>query len=88
MLERHPFSGRPRDGLRPGLRSLLADPHVIFYRVQNDTAEIVRVLHGRQDLDELFAETRRRREPIRDRVHLPVRRSLGLGGCALAGRAQ
>jgi hypothetical protein len=28
---------------------------VVFYRVNNDVAEIVRVLDGRRDLDEIFA---------------------------------
>jgi plasmid stabilization system protein ParE len=31
------------------------NPHVVFYRVTNDGAEIVRVLDGRRDLDEIFA---------------------------------
>ncbi len=54
LLERHPFGGRLRDALRPGMRSLLIDPYVIFYRLQKDVPEIVRVLHGHQDLDEIF----------------------------------
>ena len=56
MLERHPFGGRSRDELRAGLRSLLSDPYVIFYRVRDGVPEIVRVLHGRRDLDAIFAE--------------------------------
>jgi toxin ParE1/3/4 len=56
LLERHPFSGRSRDALRPGMRSLLIDPYVIFYRLQKNIPEIVRVLHGRQDLDDIFSE--------------------------------
>jgi toxin ParE1/3/4 len=55
LLEDHPLGGRSRDELRPGLRSLVARPHVIFYRVVHDRAEIVRVLDGRRDLDEIFA---------------------------------
>jgi plasmid stabilization system protein ParE len=38
-----------------GLRSFAATPHVVFYRVVNDTPEIVRVLDGRQDIEEKFA---------------------------------
>jgi plasmid stabilization system protein ParE len=37
------------------LRSFAATPHVVFYRVANDTPEIVRVLDGRQDIEEKFA---------------------------------
>jgi toxin ParE1/3/4 len=55
ILEDHPFAGRGRNEVRPGLRSVVARPHVIFYRVKNDVAEIVRVLDGRRDLDEIFA---------------------------------
>ena len=55
ILEDHPFAGRARNELRPGLRSVVASPHVIFYRVKDDLPEVVRVLDGRQDLDEIFA---------------------------------
>jgi len=55
LLEEHPFAGRSRDEVRHGLRSIAARPHVVFYRVKNDIAEIVRALDGRRDLDEIFA---------------------------------
>jgi toxin ParE1/3/4 len=54
-LEAHPLAGRLRDELRPGLRSFAASPHVIFYRVANDVPEIIRVLDGRQDIEDIFA---------------------------------
>jgi toxin ParE1/3/4 len=55
LLEEHRFAGRARNELRPGLRSFAAGPHVVFYRVVNDTPQIVRVLDGRQDIEEKFA---------------------------------
>src|SRR6202035_97749 len=55
-IEDYPFAGRSRNELRPGFRSLAATPHVVFYRVVDDIPEIMRVLDGRQDVDELFAE--------------------------------
>jgi toxin ParE1/3/4 len=55
LIEDHPFAGRARNEVRPGLRSFAAAPHVVFYRVVNDTPEIVRVLDGRQDIEEKFA---------------------------------
>jgi toxin ParE1/3/4 len=55
LLEDHPFAGRARDEIRPGLRSIPSHPYVIFYRIREDVAEIVRILHGRRDLDEIFA---------------------------------
>jgi toxin ParE1/3/4 len=55
ILEDHPFAGRGRNEIRAGLRSVVASPHVVFYRLKNDVAEIVRVLDGRRDLDDIFA---------------------------------
>lgn len=55
LLEEHPFAGRARNELRPGLRSFASTPHVVFYRVVDDTPQIVRVLDGRQDIEEKFA---------------------------------
>jgi toxin ParE1/3/4 len=47
--------GRPRDELVPGLRSVLAHPHVIFYRISSDMIEVARVLHQRRDLPAIFS---------------------------------
>jgi toxin ParE1/3/4 len=55
LIEDHPFAGRARNEVRPALRSFAAAPHVVFYRVLNDTPEIVRVLDGRQDIEEKFS---------------------------------
>jgi toxin ParE1/3/4 len=55
LIEDHPFAGRARNEVRPGLRSFAATPHVVFYRVVNDAPEIVRLLDGRQDIEEKFA---------------------------------
>jgi toxin ParE1/3/4 len=55
VLEEHPFAGRARNDIHPDLRSVVARPHVIFYRVKNDSTEIARVLDGRQDLEEIFS---------------------------------
>jgi toxin ParE1/3/4 len=55
LIEDRPFAGRARNEIRSGLRSFAATPHVVFYRVANDTPEIVRVLDGRQDIEEQFA---------------------------------
>lgn len=55
LIEGHPYAGRVRNEVRPGLHSFAATPHVVFFRVVNDRPEIVRVLDGRQDIDEKFA---------------------------------
>ena len=41
MLLRHPKSGRARDEIRRGYRSLPVENHVIFYRVIDNDIEIV-----------------------------------------------
>ena len=56
LLEEHPLGGRSREELRPGLRSIAARPHVVFYRVRRAVPEIVRVLDGRHDLEEIFSD--------------------------------
>jgi toxin ParE1/3/4 len=56
MIGEHPLIGRSRDEVRPGLRSLVSHPNVIFYRVRNDIPEIVRVLDGRRDIDSIFLD--------------------------------
>jgi toxin ParE1/3/4 len=55
-LERHPFAGRPRDDLIPGMRSTLASPYTVFYRIAQSNLEIVRVLHQRRDIDAVFGD--------------------------------
>jgi toxin ParE1/3/4 len=59
ILDEHPLAGRSREEIRPGLRCLVASPHVIFYRVRDSTAEILRIVDGRRDIDEIFDETQK-----------------------------
>lgn len=56
ILKQHPLVGRMRDEVRPGLRSMVSHPNVIFYRVRNDIPEIVRVLDGRRDIETIFLD--------------------------------
>jgi toxin ParE1/3/4 len=53
-LTHFPFIGRDRSSLRPGIRSIVADPYVIFYRVDSERITILRILHGRRDIDAEF----------------------------------
>jgi toxin ParE1/3/4 len=54
-IEAHPFAGRSRNNLRPGFRSFAANPHVVFYRVVDGIPQIIRILDGRRDIDEIFS---------------------------------
>ncbi len=53
-LTSFPFIGRDRSALRPGIRSVVAGTYVIFYRVEPERIIIMRVLHGRRDIDAEF----------------------------------
>ena len=37
-----------------GLRSLPVENYLIFYRVRDDTVEVLRVIHGARDLGAIF----------------------------------
>jgi toxin ParE1/3/4 len=55
LIEDFPFAGRARDEIRSDLRSLVVAPQVVFYRLKDRRAEIVRVLDGRQDIEAIFS---------------------------------
>ncbi len=55
-LAQWPHSGRARDDLRVGVRSIVVKPYVAFYRVNEATVEVVRVLHGSRDIDAIFGD--------------------------------
>ncbi len=46
--------GRKRDELIAGIRSLPVKKYLIFYRINKDNIEIVRVLSGYRDIDTLL----------------------------------
>jgi toxin ParE1/3/4 len=58
-LREHPFSGRPRNEIASGLRSLLVHPHSIIYRVTETKVDIARILHERRDFAAAFTEDRK-----------------------------
>ena len=50
LLARLPLMGRAREDLAPSLRSVVVDAYLIFYRPTDSGIEIVRVLHGAQNI--------------------------------------
>ena len=58
-LAENAFRWRARDETRPGLRSALVHPYVIFYRLENGVVQIVRVLHGRRNFAAIFSDSKR-----------------------------
>jgi toxin ParE1/3/4 len=61
MLSNFQDAGRSREELAPGLRSFLVKQYVIFYRVIPEGIEVIRVLHGSRDMDQVLAEA-----PVQD----------------------
>ncbi len=51
-----PLMGRARDDFGPGLRSLIVGKYLVFYRVNGNILEIVRVLHGARHLETIFED--------------------------------
>jgi toxin ParE1/3/4 len=61
LLSRHPLAGSGLGGVRlgiPGLRSLPVQhpPYVLFHLAAGRRIELVRVLHGRRDIDAQLIE--------------------------------
>src|SRR5450755_2762670 len=55
MLSGFPYIGRARDeDFGPGCRSVIVGEYVIVYCVENGDVLILRVAHGRRDLETLF----------------------------------
>jgi toxin ParE1/3/4 len=47
----YPEMGKGLDRLLAGYRSLLVEHHLLYYRINDDEVEIVRILHERMDAD-------------------------------------
>ena len=51
---RAPLSGRPRPNLTDALRSFVHGSYVVFYLPEAEGITVVRVLHAKRDLSQLF----------------------------------
>lgn len=54
-LAEFPGMGRERPELAPNLRSYVVWEYLVFYRASPEGIEVVRVLHGRRDIEEIFS---------------------------------
>jgi toxin ParE1/3/4 len=54
LLAGKPGSGRRREELAPGMQSFPFGRYILFYRVVAGAIEIVRVLHGARDIENIF----------------------------------
>jgi toxin ParE1/3/4 len=53
-LSEHPELGMARDDLRPRLRCLPVEQHLILYRITDQALGVQRIIHARQDLGRTF----------------------------------
>ena len=55
-LVQYPSIGRSYSDIRSYLRGLPLNGFIVFYRLKDDGIEIMRVINGRRDFDEVFAD--------------------------------
>ena len=49
-----PYSGKLYDHVRKGYRASKVKSHIIFYKINNDVVEIIRILHQRMDIENIL----------------------------------
>jgi len=54
MIAQYPDIGEAVEHLAPGLRRLALGNYLLFYRHVDDQIELIRLLHGSRDIDQLF----------------------------------
>ena len=54
-LTEFPWKSDEREQLRPGLRSIVVYPTVVFFRIRDQFVEIVRVIDGRRNFAAFFS---------------------------------
>jgi toxin ParE1/3/4 len=52
----NPESGKPMNHIRRGYRAAKVKSHLIFYRVKNETVEVIRILHEQMDIENRLVE--------------------------------
>ncbi|HKV47425.1 MAG TPA: type II toxin-antitoxin system RelE/ParE family toxin [Candidatus Acidoferrales bacterium] len=54
LLAKYPRIGRTRDEIRRELRSFPVGEYVVFYRIEREDVIILRVLHGKRDIERIL----------------------------------
>jgi toxin ParE1/3/4 len=54
LLSSFPYAGRARDDFGIGSRSFTSGDYLIVYCVEDQDVLILRVVHGKRDMEELF----------------------------------
>jgi len=53
-LSLFPRIGKPRDYLKPGVLAFPFDNYMLYYRIGLETIEIIRIMHGSVDMQDVF----------------------------------
>lgn len=53
---RNPTAGKSMEHVRKGYRASKVKSHLIFYRVSNNTIEVIRILHERMDIEDRLSD--------------------------------
>lgn len=56
LLAEFPWAGRAREEFGPGIRTFAVGGYVVVYCVENAEVFILRVVHGRRDLEALLGQ--------------------------------
>lgn len=56
LIAKTPLAWRARDEIMPGIRPVPVHPYTIFFRVMNNTPEIVRVIHERRHFAAILSD--------------------------------
>ncbi len=54
LLANSPYMGQVRSELQPSIRSFPVGKYVLFYRPIENGIELVRIIHGARDIENLF----------------------------------
>ena len=54
LLANSPYMGQVRSELQPSIRSFPVEKYVLFYRPIENGIELVRIIHGARDIENLF----------------------------------
>jgi toxin ParE1/3/4 len=53
IIAADPRGEQPCDDIRAGYRKYVIASHIVFYRMTDDTVDVVRIMHGRMDFNRI-----------------------------------
>ena len=53
-LGEHPYIGRKRDYIKPGLQTISEGNYIICYRIHKESVEVLRCLYGARNIEAIL----------------------------------